>query len=288
MGSSPPTTDPALLKPYLDRLYGSFDRSFLEPDPLAAALGFADPRDLETAALFAAMFAYGRADLIQRTAASIIKSMGDSPAAFLASFRPADGKDWMAGFKYRFHTQEDLAALATAAGRALNEHGSLLSLFLKAGGEEGRTVVEGVSGMAKFLRKHAPKSPAFSTLVTDPAGGGAAKRWMLFMRWMARKDGVDPGPWSGGVDTARLVIPLDVHVGRISRFLGMLSRKSNDMKAALELTEYLRLLDPKDPVRYDFALCSYGKLGYCAARREVEKCAACAMAGFCQRVGGGG
>ena len=282
MGSTPPGADPAVLKPHLDRLYAAFDKSFLEPDPLAAVADFGGPKDLEAAALFAAMFAYGRADLIQRTVASIVKSMGASPASFLSGFRPADGKEWMAGFKYRFHTQQDLAALALAAGRALNEHGSLLDLFLKSGGAEGETVVDGVSGMAKSLRRLAAKSPGFKTLVTDPADGGASKRWMLYMRWMVRKDGVDPGPWSGRVDTSRLVIPLDTHVGRISRLLGMLARKSNDLKAALELTAYLRLLDPADPVRYDFAICSYGKLGYCSTWAQAEKCAACGLAGVCR------
>ena len=288
MGKAPTITDPAVLKPHLDRLYASFDRSFLEPDPLAAVAGFANPRDLETAALFAAMFAYGRADLIQRTVATIIKSMGSSPAAFLSGFRPSDGVEWMAGFKYRFHNQRDLAALALAAGRALGEHGSLLNLFLKSGGAEGETVVEGVSGMAKSLRRLASKSAGFKTLVTDPADGGASKRWMLYMRWMVRKDGVDPGPWNSRVDTARLVIPLDTHVGRISRHLGMLALKSNSLKAALELTAYLRLLDPADPVRYDFAICSYGKLGYCSTRAQAEKCAGCGLAGVCRMAAGAG
>ena len=275
-------TNPALLKPHLDRLYSRFDRSFLEPDPLAALAPYSDPKDIESAGIFAAMFAYGRADLIQKNVSAILASMGPSPAEFLANFRPETNRSWMKGFKYRFHNREDLAALANVIGITLREYGSIRQAFLAFDGGGGAdTPLPGVSGLARLWRRHAGRAPAFSTLVTDPAEGSAAKRWMLYMRWMVRKDAVDPGPWHGSVDLDRLVIPLDTHVGRIARFLGMLGRKSNDWKAAVELTGYLKKLDPIDPVRYDFAICSYGKLGYCSSKPAIEKCIDCELVQFC-------
>ncbi|MDH5637683.1 MAG: TIGR02757 family protein [Nitrospinota bacterium] len=283
MASKPTaTTDPARLKPHLERLYARFDLSFLEPDPLASIRHYKDPKDLETAAIFAAMFAYGRADLIQRTVSTILTTMGESPAEFCASFQASANRSWMKGFKYRFHNREDLIALTRGVGKILRDHGSLQAAFaIHDGDGSAETVLPGVSGLARLLRRAGPGSGAFPTLVTDPADGGASKRWMLYMRWMVRKDGVDPGPWSGVVDTSRLVIPLDTHVGRITRFLGMLGRKSNDWKAAVELTRYLKRLDPADPVRYDFAICSYGKLGYCSSRVDSSKCEDCGLASLC-------
>ncbi|MDH4183410.1 MAG: TIGR02757 family protein [Nitrospinota bacterium] len=287
MGPENAQASPLRLKPHLDQLYTRFDRSFLEPDPLAALSTLTDPADMEIAAVFAAMFAYGRAELIQKTVTKIILAMEGSPAAFCAGFRPGANRSWMKGFKYRFHNRDDLAALVAALGKAQKQHGSMLGLFLE-GDDGGKTVFAGVSAMARRLREYATKSPAFATLVTDPADGSACKRWMLYMRWMVRRDGVDPGPWSRSVDKSRLVIPLDTHVGRIARFLGMLTRNSNDWKAAVELTDFLRRLDPDDPVRYDFAICSYGKLGYCTTRPAMDKCQECGMAGLCSAAVGKG
>ncbi|MGK7344388.1 MAG: TIGR02757 family protein [Candidatus Nitrospinota bacterium M3_3B_026] len=273
---------PASLKPYLDGLLEKFDRSHLEPDPLAAADGYKDGADLEVALLFAALFAYGRADLIQKNAARILASMGPSPAGFVDDFKPSASRAWMKGFSYRFHRRADLVALAGAVGKARRRYGSLADLFLAFDDPCAGDILPGLSGMARTLRKLSGRNtPAFRSLLADPAEGSAAKRWNLYLRWMVRRDGVDPGPWSGRVARPRLVIPLDTHVGRIARLLGMLKRRSNDWKAAVELTDFLRRMDPDDPVKYDFAICSYGKLGYCVSRPDISKCRRCGLAPVC-------
>jgi len=274
--------DPSKLKPYLNRLLARFDRSYLEPDPLAAVPPSGSTADIETACLFAALFAYGRADLIQRNVSNILKAMGPSPSAFCETFKPSMNREWMKGFVYRFNRREDLVAVVKAAGAARREYGSLLNLFMEKDDPSAETILPGLTGMAKTLRRlSGRKTAAFNTLVTDPAQGSASKRWNLYLRWMVRKDGVDPGPWSGAVSTSRLVIPLDTHVARIARRLGMLARKSNDWKAALELTRFLRRLDSRDPVKYDFAMCSYGKLGYCVSKADSEKCESCDLDPVC-------
>jgi uncharacterized protein (TIGR02757 family) len=97
---------------------------------------------------------------------------------------------------------------------------------------------------------------------------------------MCRKDGLDPGPWTR-IDPARLVVPLDTHVARIARYVGLLSRATADWKAALEVTSALRRMDAADPVRYDYALCRLGILGTCPRRRERRKCAECPLFEVC-------
>jgi uncharacterized protein (TIGR02757 family) len=94
-------------------------------------------------------------------------------------------------------------------------------------------------------------------LLADPAGGSACKRWMLFLRWMVRRDAVDPGGWEA-VGARRLVIPLDVHIKRICTRLGLTRRRQADLRTALEITDAFRCIEPDDPVKYDFALARLG------------------------------
>lgn len=275
---------PLDVKPHLDRLLKRFDKSALEPDPLAATVGYTADEDIEVSCLIAALFAYGRADLIQRNVTEILSSMGGSPALFCEKFRRGQAPAWVSRFSYRFHKGGDLVALLWAIGKARRDHGSILNLFMEHDTSSAETILPGLTGLVHVLRGYAGRdTQAFNTLLSAPLAGGACKRWNLFLRWMVRKDEIDPGPWSESVSKARLIIPLDVHVGRIARRLGMLGRKSNDLKAALELTRFLRELDTKDPVKYDFAICSYGKLGYCVSKVDPNRCDDCDMASICRR-----
>ena len=97
----------------------------------------------------------------------------------------------------------------------------------------------------------------FYFMIPNPRNGGAMKRMCMFLRWMVRKGPVDFGIWDF-MPASELLIPLDVHVARISREMGLLTRTSNDFKAVLELTENLRKFDPEDPAKYDFAMFGYG------------------------------
>ena len=125
-------------------------------------------------------------------------------------------------------------------------------------------------------------------LLPDPAGPGASKRWNLYLRWMVRgPDGVDLGLWRG-VPTSALLVPLDTHVHRVARALGLTARRDASWRTAEEIT-LLRRIDPLDPVRYDFALCHLGMSGLCPARRDAQKCLSCSLARAClARAGFGG
>jgi uncharacterized protein (TIGR02757 family) len=119
-------------------------------------------------------------------------------------------------------------------------------------------------------------------LCPDPRAGGAAKRWNLYLRWMVRgPDGVDLGLWRE-VPTAVLVVPLDTHVARVARRLGLTRRRDLSWRTAEEVTGGLRIADPGDPVRFDFALCHLGMCGHCPPRRDPERCAICVLADGCE------
>jgi uncharacterized protein (TIGR02757 family) len=114
-----------------------------------------------------------------------------------------------------------------------------------------------------------------------PSNGSACKRLNLYLRWMVRPaDGLDLGLWTK-VDPADLIIPIDTHLGRISRNLGLTKRKSADWKSAEEVTARLARLDPADPLKYDFALCRLGILDRCPKRVDPVKCAECIIRDIC-------
>jgi uncharacterized protein (TIGR02757 family) len=114
-----------------------------------------------------------------------------------------------------------------------------------------------------------------------PSGGSACKRLNLFLRWMVRRDGIDPGGWSA-VTPAQLIVPLDVHVIRVGQCLGLTRYRSPGWRMAADITAALRLVDPVDPVKYDFALCHLGMLGHCGFGRYRGGDAACPLRGHCR------
>jgi len=125
--------------------------------------------------------------------------------------------------------------------------------------ESEKDVYAGIVRARKEILSHPALSARTHKHIANPEAGASAKRINMFLRWMARQDsrGVDFGLWKG-IKPAQLICPLDVHTGNVGRMLGILSRKQDDKKAAIELTEALRLLDADDPVRFDFALFGLG------------------------------
>ncbi|MBE0616305.1 MAG: TIGR02757 family protein [Proteobacteria bacterium] len=192
--------------------------------------------------------------------------LGPRPRRLLASSLAADLLEATRGFSYRFHKGRDLALFLHLLRQVLERFGSLREAF-RAGDPGGPIDVAMSAFGARILcgdprpilrsREVPPQHPVRHFLPT-PARGGAAKRLCLYLRWMVRRDELDPGFWHGAVDPARLVVPLDTHVARVGRELGLTSRKGADWKTACEITAALRSCDPTDPVRYDFSLFRYG------------------------------
>jgi uncharacterized protein (TIGR02757 family) len=243
---------------------------------------------VEVSALLAAALAYGRVDLFKPKVDGLLRHMGPSPAAFVRALDVAGASRLLAGFVYRFNVGTDVAVLLLGMGRALREHGSLESLFIQ--GLEARGTWHGALDAftsalrdvpMEALREALGPERGLHHLLPSPMGTGAAKRLNLFLRWMVRgPDGVHLGLWRR-VRPSRLLIPLDTHIGRISRHLGLTRRKDLSWRTAEEVTESLRLLDAEDPVRFDFALCHYGMSGVCPTCPVPENCARCLLLPAC-------
>lgn len=254
---------------------------------------YADPGDREVAGLFAAALAYGRADVFKPQLEAVVARMGPSPARFCQAFAADPRPDAFAGFRYRFNRPEDVAALAAATGHVRRLHGSLGARFAALLREERAAPDPLRAALARFARELRDAEPAARALgrrgprgllhlLPDAGGAGACKRWNLYLRWMVRgPDAVDLGVWTG-VPRSLLVVPLDTHVARVARNLGLTARRDMTWRTAAEITASLRRLDPDDPVRFDFALCHLGMSGACPPRRDPARCAACRLGAGCR------
>ena len=293
-GPRPPGRRAARLAPILDRFQRGFDADArLSADPVEFPRRYADPGDAEVAGLLAACLAYGRADVFKAKVDRVLAAGGPSPAAFAARLAARPDPRVLEGFRYRFNNGEDVAALLAAAGWVRARSGSLGARF-------ARLLVEARAGeaplrvaLSRFAAELRAAPPALEILrerggkglrhlCPDPGAGGAAKRWNLYLRWMVRgPDGVDLGIWHD-VPPAALVVPLDTHVARVARRLGLTRRKDLSWRTAEEVTAALRVADARDPVRFDFALCHLGMSGHCPPRRVPERCAICKLVEGCE------
>lgn len=158
-------------------------------------------------------------------------------------------------FRHRFAGGSHLAAMLIGAKQIITAHGSLCKCFLEGLGPDDATVLPALSSFAESFV--AASDNGCAHLIPLPHRGSACKRMNLLLRWMVRKDAVDPGGWDE-VPASKLIIPLDVHMHRISARLGFTGRKQADMRTALEITAAFRSLVPDDPVRYDFVLTRLG------------------------------
>lgn len=255
--SSPVTLASKLGKAELDELYDHFNRrKYVHPDPLELLYEYDDPADREVVGIVASSLAYGRVMQILASVRVVLRRMGASPADFVRSSPAAKIRDTFEGFKHRFTTGHEVALMLTGVKRMLDRHGSLEACFASFHKESDETVLPALSAFVAELNCGLDCGSMF---LPSPSGGSACKRLNLFLRWMVRRDAVDPGPWET-ISAARLVIPLDTHMHRIGRALGLTGRSSADLKTAVEMTEAFRSICPGDPVRYDFALTRLGIL----------------------------
>ncbi|MBI2821193.1 MAG: TIGR02757 family protein [Acidobacteria bacterium] len=278
------------LKATLDEYFENFRyRDHLCRDPVQFVYRWQGARDREVAGLLAAALAYGNVTQILNSLERLFGLMGKSPHQFVLSFSQAEARS-LRNFYHRFNTGRDIAALCLAVQRALLEFGSLENLFL-AGNEAHAATIE--QGLCRFVdnlrqriparvyhRKSLPEYAGVRFLLPSPAAGSACKRMNLFLRWMIRPGPVDLRLWTR-IHPRQLVLPVDTHVARIGRYIGLTRRRDVGWKTALEMTETLRSLNPDDPVRYDFALCHLGIMRGCPARRSLVKCACCPIQRVC-------
>lgn len=245
-------------KKKLDELYAKYNRrSYVHPDPLEFVYEFDDDSDREVVALLASSLAYGRVAQILASVRKVLGLMGGRPAEFVDSVPPSKLSRSLARFRHRFTRGSEIAAMLRGVGATRRKFGSLNACFID-GWNGAENVAPGIERMVEEISGAA--GTRFPFLLPSPSSGSACKRLNLFLRWMVRRDDVDPGGWHG-VPQSALIIPLDTHMHRIGLTLGLTERKQTGMRTALEITDAFKLIVPDDPVRYDFCLTRPGIRG---------------------------
>ena len=239
----------------LEELYHAYnDREFVHPDPLEFLYDYDDPLDREIAGLVASSLAYGNVKQILGSVSCVLECMG-SPRGFLEDASRDVLRDIYDGFKHRWTTDDGLVDLLLGAKGVVERYGSLQRCFMD-GLESGHETV--LTAMCRFTDElRLDMRGERNSLLPSPEKGSACKRLNLFLRWMVRRDAVDPGGWER-VAADKLLVPLDVHMHRICRGLGLTERRQANMRTAREITDGFAKVAPEDPVRYDFALTRLG------------------------------
>ena len=278
--------DLPLLAERLEALRRDWASRSLESDPLEFARN-AKAEDREITAFIAASLAFGRVGSIRTSIRRVLDAVDGHPAAFLDAWdeRPLGA---LRTFRHRWVSGKDVEDFLRMVKRARRAHGSLGALFA-AGDRDGAVPADYVPALSSFHRNllsfssSSPTSRGLKFLLPVPEGGSACKRSHLFLRWMVRTEGFDLGLWTGGRFTpARLLLPMDTHVHRIATYLGLTRRPTADLAAAREATGWLRLLNPEDPVAYDWALSRLGILAECVTARTRRHCERCAVRPVCR------
>ena len=247
----------------------------LAADPLSLVRRYASPDDREVAGLVVACLAFGRVASIRAKAGDALGRLGPSPSAAVDALTPARARTLLKGWRHRMAGPEHLAALLLGISRVRRAHGSLGACFRAAferhHGSLRPALADFVSGIG----------PVGGNLLADPRLGGACKRLNLYLRWMVRPDdGIDLGVWDG-IPASALVMPLDTHIHRVGRYVGLTRLKTPRWETAASITASLARMAPQDPLRYDFALCHLGISGECRGKRVDAVCARCDLREVC-------
>ncbi|MBQ8451134.1 MAG: TIGR02757 family protein [Bacteroidaceae bacterium] len=247
------------LKKFLDEKVAAYNTpAFIANDPVQFPHAFSDQRDIEIAALLASVIAWGNRTMIIRSGKKMLFDiMGGKPYDFImrGSWLSLDDANNI----HRTFFVRDFKYLCRGLQYIYNNHNTMEALFA----DESDTW----SGIHRLRSSLAHSNDGVSTRhISNPVAlsgkpASACKRLHMMLRWLCRRDGiVDLGIWQQ-IDPARLMIPVDVHVSRTGRMLGLIERKANDRRTVEMLTEKLSILCPEDPVKYDFALFGIGVEG---------------------------
>ncbi len=240
------------LRESLERLYHTYNRrSYVGTDPLVYLYDFDRTDDRELVALVASSLAFGNVKQIMRSIESVLDVLGDSPVDFVMGAGPGKLGKIFSGFKHRWARGGDLQCLLLGARHIINTHGSLEKCFIGAYERSHRDAIPALTAFTEEIARGSGGTAG--CLVPSPCRGSACKRLNLFLRWMVRRDDVDPGGWRH-VPAAKLIVPLDIHMHRWGRALGFTERRQADLRTAREVTDGFRAVAPDDPVRYDFTL----------------------------------
>ena len=273
----------------LEQLYAGFNHPESARDPIQIVRRYSRLDDREVVGFVAAGLAFGRVASVMASIEAVCRVLGPGPAEFIRTFDPASDGAPLRPLVHRWTRGADLVALIWLLRSLLDRHGSLERAFadgLVPGATDVSTALESFAQRARDVDyrpaygRRVPACPGVFYFLPRPSTGSACKRLNLFLRWMVRRDGVDPGGWTS-LSPRQLIVPLDTHTIRIGRCLRLTTRTSPGWKMAAEITASLRRLDPEDPVRFDFSLCHLSMMGACGFGTRRGN-AQCPLKGLCR------
>lgn len=237
----------------VQKIHKKYDKKYLKDDPIYFVHQYQDPRDQEVAGLICALLAFGNAKSIQNSTGKILKILGVRPYQTILNFDPKKysfdhlGHRWIRG--------ADIKKLSLALKKVLKKYDSIKNLFLK-----GYKPFDPNISNALHLFSQEMKDNTHYFLFPSPQDGSPCKRLNMFLRWMVRpKDEIDLGLWKE-IPTSKLIVPLDTHIYQFARRFQISRYKNPNWKMAVEVTQFLKTLDPEDPIKFDFAICHYGMI----------------------------
>ncbi|WP_344730835.1 TIGR02757 family protein [Corallibacter vietnamensis] len=242
------------IKDFLDTKVIEYNNpKFIESDPIQIPHQFSIKEDIEVSSFLVATIAWGNRKMIIKNGQRMMELMGNAPYDFIMNHQEKD-LDNLTGFVHRTFNDIDFKYFIKSLKNIYTNHNGLEAIFITKDNTLQNTISEFKDIF--FELEHPLRTQKH---ISNPLKGSAAKRINMWLRWLCRKDsaGVDFGIWQQ-IKPSQLSCPLDVHSGNVARKLGLLTRKQNDAKALLELDTNLRILDPNDPVKYDFALFGLG------------------------------
>ena len=248
-----------ITKQELDNLVIRYEtEDFIKDDPIQFPHKGKTKEEIELYGFIASLFAYGNRKMF----IAKLNDLFDRADNDIENYIKNGDFSNLKGIEYRFAKENDIIPIFEILHTLYKETSGLEELFeygFKSSQNTSSQVFFFFYTVVEYFYSRAPQSAGqgFYHMIPNPANGGAMKRMNMFLRWMVRKPPVDFGIWKF-ITPSELLIPLDVHVARVSRSMGLLTRKSNDFKAVLELMENLKKFCPDDPVKYDFAMFAFG------------------------------
>ena len=277
------------LGPRLEQLYEAYNREDSASDPVQIVRRYAKREDQEIVGFCAAALAFGRVQSVLNTVDTLARAMGPAPADFVRSFDPKAPHPEVRAMVHRWTRGVDIVALLWLLRQMMERSGSIEGFFLEGYDPAAVDIgdaLDSFSGRALALDLRAaygrriPARAGVCYFFTRPSAGSGCKRLNLFLRWMVRRDAVDLGAWPS-ISPSKLIVPLDTHVIRLGRCLGLTRYTSPGWPMAAEITASLRAIDPDDPVRFDFSICHVGMMNACGfGRRQGDT--QCPLKGICR------
>lgn len=244
-----------ITKTELDKLVEKYEnKTFIESDPIQIPHRYKDKEDIEIVAFISALFAYGSRKVFIPKLDELFSKMRKKPLEYIKNGEFSN----LINFNYRFAKENDVIEILKILSKLYNSNETLQTLFRY--GYEQKSNIKGMLQVVTdyfYLNSTDNVGEGFYFMLANPKNNGAMKRLNMFLRWLVRKPPVDFGLWDF-IPTSELLIPLDTHVAKISREMNLLTRKSNNFKAVLELTDKLKQFDANDPTKYDFAIYAKG------------------------------